>query len=203
MNWMPATQPHIPSPRVDPAALPPVIRTSEPGSFAATRWRCAPRRSCATRRRPPPTCRTSTPLDELHAELTGGLIRALHETAPDVAFWNATAAAYLGRSWLDVPWYWAEAYFYRRLLEAVRYFQPGPWQGVDPYASTKRREWAAEAAPAAVGAPWRRCRTMSRRGSRPCCTPACGATVPTSATWLRRTSAQRAARRRTRQPAGG
>lgn len=153
MNWMPATQPHIPSPRVDPAALPPVIRTSEPGSFArntlAVRVPAILRDTQATTVYPPDI---HAALDELHAELTGGVIRGLHETAPDAAFWNATAAAYLGRSWLDVPWYWAEAYFYRRLLEAVRYFQPGPWQGVDPYASTKRREWAAEAAPAAVGA---------------------------------------------------
>jgi uncharacterized protein with ATP-grasp and redox domains len=147
------TPPHIPPPRVDPAALPPVIRTSEPGSFAhntlAVRVPAILRATQDSATYPPDI---HAALDELHAELTGGVIRKLHEAAPDAAFWNATAAAHLGRSWLDVPWYWAEAFFYRRMLEAVRYFQPGPWQGVDPYAPTKRREWAAEAAPAAVGA---------------------------------------------------
>ncbi len=153
MNRVPATRPYIPPPRVNPAALPPAIRTSEPGSFArntlAVRVPAILRDTQAATAYPP---EIHAALDELHSELTGGVIRGLRETAPDVAFWNDTAAPYLGRSWLDVPWYWAEAYFYRRLLEAVRYFQPGPWQGVDPYAPTKRREWAAEAAPAAVGA---------------------------------------------------
>jgi hypothetical protein len=49
-------------------------------------------------------------------------MQPLHEQAPDVAFWNRELAAYQGRTWLEVPWYFAEAYFYRRLLEAVRYF---------------------------------------------------------------------------------
>ena len=53
---------------------------------------------------------------------------------------------YEGRSWLDLPWYFAETYFYRRLLEAVGYFQPGPWQGHDPYAAQKREEEGQAAA---------------------------------------------------------
>ena len=35
-------------------------------------------------------------------------------------------------------------------LEATRFFQAGPLKGFDPFASTKRREWAADVAPAAV-----------------------------------------------------
>lgn len=47
---------------------------------------------------------------------------------------------YAGRSWYDVPWLWAESHFYRRLLDAVGYFGPGPWQGVDPFRPAKLAE---------------------------------------------------------------
>jgi hypothetical protein len=91
-------------------------------------------------------------LQALYTELTEGRIRPLEEEAPDTAQWNVWAAAFVGRTWLDVPWYWAEAYFYRRLLEATGYFRPGPMEGVDPFAPIKRKEWAVNAAPAAAEA---------------------------------------------------
>jgi uncharacterized protein with ATP-grasp and redox domains len=86
----------------------------------------------------------------LHDELTAGAIRGLIEDAPDRPFWDAAAAPYVGQGWLEAPWYWAEAYFYRRVLEATGYFQPGPWQGVDPYAAKKAAEWVPDAAPRVV-----------------------------------------------------
>ena len=73
-----------------------------------------------------------------------GRVRPLHEDAPDVAQWNEWSGAYFGRTWLDVPWYWAEAYFYRRLLEATGYFQTGPLPGWTRFAGIKRREWDAD-----------------------------------------------------------
>lgn len=89
-------------------------------------------------------------LEALHAELTGGRIRPLREESADALDWNARSTPYFGRTWLEVPWYWAEAYFYRRVLEATGYFRPGPFHGFDPFASTKRKEWARDVAPAAV-----------------------------------------------------
>jgi hypothetical protein len=53
---------------------------------------------------------------------------------------------------LDVPWYWAEAFFYRRILEATSYFQPGEWHLFDPYSAKKQTEWQPNAAPALVAA---------------------------------------------------
>lgn len=54
---------------------------------------------------------------------------------------------YAGRSWFEVPFLWSESYFYRRLLHAVGYFGPGPWQGVDPFRPFKLAELdTAEAA---------------------------------------------------------
>ena len=56
------------------------------------------------------------------------------------AAWNNELARYPGKTWLEVPWYWAEVYFYRRLLEAVGYFQPGAWQAHDPFGVQKREQ---------------------------------------------------------------
>lgn len=79
-------------------------------------------------------------LRALRAEVLGGTIRPLTEEAPDRALWDRLSAPHVGGSWQDVPWYWAEAFFYRRLLEATRYFQPGAWWGLDPFGPLKRAE---------------------------------------------------------------
>jgi uncharacterized protein with ATP-grasp and redox domains len=125
--------------------------TSEPGSFAhntlAVRVPAILRDTIAANDFSPQIVGA---LEELHAELLAGHIRPLQEDTPDREYWNHISAPYIGRTWLDAPWYWAEAYFYRRVLEATGYFRPGPTEGLDPYAATKRREWAVDAAPAAV-----------------------------------------------------
>jgi len=72
--------------------------------------------------------------------LEGKPIGPLTEEAPDRAEWYAEWARYAGRTWLNIPWYFAEAFFYRRLLEAVRYFQSGPWRGRDPFKPQKQEE---------------------------------------------------------------
>jgi hypothetical protein len=141
----------VPPSQVSLTDLPAAIRTSDPGSFA---------RYTLTARLPEILRETSAPgdvpdeirraVEDLHAELTGGVVRVVREEAPDRVFWNAVSAPHLGRGWLDVPWYWAEAYFYRRLLEATRYFQPGPWKSVDPFGAKKAMELVPEAAPDAA-----------------------------------------------------
>jgi hypothetical protein len=83
-------------------------------------------------------------LEELAGELSGGGLRPLREEAPDRAEWDRAAAPHLGRRWLDLPFYFAEAFFYRRLLEATGYFGPG---GRDPFAGPKDHEWAPDQAP--------------------------------------------------------
>jgi hypothetical protein len=143
----------IPPFQIALADLPPAIRTSDPGSFARY----------TLKERVPGILQETLGLNEypedirkaladLHLELTGGVTREVREEAQDRAFWNAVSTPHIGRSWLDVPWYWAEAYFYRRLLEATRYFQPGPWHSVDPFGSKKDTELAPEAAPATAKA---------------------------------------------------
>ena len=79
-------------------------------------------------------------LEVLRAEIAARPMQPLLESASDVDFWNAKLAVYAGKTWLGVPWYFAETFFYRKLLEAVGYFQPGIWQGRNPFQKQKDRQ---------------------------------------------------------------
>jgi len=115
--------------------------TSEPGSFA--------RRTIVKRKPqiiqqviadtpyPPDIVRA---LEAFAEEIATSPMQPLRESSPDVDLWNSELAKYQGRPWLDAPWYFAEAYFYRRLMEAVEYFQPGPWKYHDPFGIKKRAQ---------------------------------------------------------------
>ncbi len=132
--------------------LPPPLMTSEPGSFAQrTILERKPqiiRQVLADTAYPPEILwAMRTFRDEIHtstgsgsADVVSHPIRPLTEDMPDVAFWNEALTAYEGQTWLDAPWYFAETYFYRRLLEATHYFQPGPWQTYDPFGKKKREQ---------------------------------------------------------------
>jgi uncharacterized protein with ATP-grasp and redox domains len=114
--------------------------TSEPGSFAQrTITEGKPRNIEAALRDNDYPPKIVSALHALRRELALETIHPPDPTAPDADFWHAQWARYRGRTWLEVPWYFAEAYFYRRLLEAVDYFRPGPWQGHDPFAAQKER----------------------------------------------------------------
>jgi len=80
-------------------------------------------------------------------EIREGTVQPLTEKAPDVKEWNKNWMKFKGRTWLELPWYFAEAYFYRRLLEAVEYFQPGPLRGRDPFSRSKRQQLAESITP--------------------------------------------------------
>ncbi len=120
-------------------SLPPPLMTSERGSFA---------RHTGEVRQPQIIAQlldkggypaaTQHDLVALRNEILGGPILSLRESAPDTSSWNAIVEAHRGASWLDTGWYFAEAYFYRRLLEAVRYFDRKPWKGRDPFGPVKR-----------------------------------------------------------------
>jgi uncharacterized protein with ATP-grasp and redox domains len=81
-------------------------------------------------------------VDKLNAlidEIPDGLIRPIQDPgAPDMLDWETYTAPYVRQNWLEVPWFFGENYFYRRILEATGYFQPGPWRGRDPYAQQKQ-----------------------------------------------------------------
>ncbi|WP_435273251.1 damage-control phosphatase ARMT1 family protein [Streptomyces parvulus] len=82
-------------------------------------------------------------LDALLASCADGVVEPLpaQADARDRERWARWGLdAYAGRSWYEVPWLWAESHFYRRLLDAVGYFAPGTWQGVDPFRPAKLAE---------------------------------------------------------------
>ena len=78
-------------------------------------------------------------LADLQAALPQGRIRHLKdEAAPDHAAWQRYIEPQLGETWLTANWFFAETYFYRRVLEATGYFMPGPGEKLDPYQPQKQ-----------------------------------------------------------------
>jgi hypothetical protein len=121
-----------------PAAA--AIVSNAPGSFARGVLRRRHPDLIATVRRLvpyPPAIQES--LDQLLVTIDG-TIPPPPSDAHDGAAWQEWAAPYLGRNWVDVPFLWAESYFYRLLLEATGYFGSGPWAGIDPFAPQKNAE---------------------------------------------------------------
>ncbi len=84
-------------------------------------------------------------LDNLLDETLTGRISPLSPTAHDHAAWDTWGEHFFGRRWVDAPFLWAESYFYRRLLDAVGFFQPGPWFWIDPFEFLKTAELGAPA----------------------------------------------------------
>ncbi len=120
--------------------IPEPLRGKEPGTWAhftiTVRLPEIARRTLAENDFPP---EAAARLEALIQEIPQGPIRPLQDPgAPDQADWDAYVAPVAGQDWLEVPWFFAETYFYRRILEATGYFQPGPGQGVDPYRQQKR-----------------------------------------------------------------
>lgn len=81
-------------------------------------------------------------LAALIEETTGGVIGPLRPDAHDGHAWQQWSHGHLGRRWDEVPFLWAESFFYRRLLEAVDFFSPGPWYWLDPFEHLKSAELA-------------------------------------------------------------
>jgi len=121
--------------------LPPPLMTSKPGSFARqTIVERVPQIIEQVIEDSDYAADVLEKLGRLNLEIASRPVSPLTEDAPDVADWNRALGAYLGRTWLELPWYFAETFFYRRLLEAVGYFQPGPNQGRDPFMAPKQAQ---------------------------------------------------------------
>jgi len=135
--------------KFDPTNPPPLLMTGEPGSFA--------HRAMTTRKpavienilkdhedRYPVGFKLA--LQALNDELVEDkLIQPLKTTAPDGPDWAVAWRPHQNDTWLDCPWYFAESFFYRRILEAVDYFGQGQWAGVDPYLPRKKAELKSDA----------------------------------------------------------
>ncbi|MEI7771318.1 MAG: ARMT1-like domain-containing protein [Chloroflexales bacterium] len=120
--------------------IPPPLRGAEIGSFAhntiARRLPAIARRVLIENELAPEAARAVAALAD---EMPDAPLRPLRDPgAPDLALWAAYIAPYAGQSWLQAPWFVAETYFYRRILAATGYFQPGPGHRADPFALQKR-----------------------------------------------------------------
>ncbi|RCG31031.1 protein-glutamate O-methyltransferase family protein [Sphaerisporangium album] len=91
-------------------------------------------------------------LDLLEDEVARDVIAPLDRSAHDHALWDEGGREMFGRRWVDVPFLWAESYFYRKILHATGYFEEGPWRGVDPFGPVKRAELDGEAVDAELAA---------------------------------------------------
>ncbi len=121
--------------------IPAPLRGSQSGSWAerSLRWRLPEigRRAANERRWPD---EVGADLLRLAEEVPDGRIEPLHDPgAPDADAWQPLVAPQVGMTWLEVPWFFAETYFYRRLLAASGYFQPGATHGLDPFGPEKQR----------------------------------------------------------------
>lgn len=137
---VPSAIPHLPTPP------PPPLMTSEAGSFA---------RFTIEKRKPeilqqvmddngyPPEVMAA--LETFADELRSGQVQPLSgEDVPGWEVWHPLWRAWEGSTWLELPWYFAETFFYWRLLDTVGYFRPGPWRGRDPFEGAKQRELARQ-----------------------------------------------------------
>ncbi len=81
-------------------------------------------------------------LNRLHDTITGDApLQMLDFPAPDYELWAAYCAERDGESWLNTVWFFAEMYFYRQVIQAVRWWETGR----DPFAPNKAEEYSSPA----------------------------------------------------------
>jgi uncharacterized protein with ATP-grasp and redox domains len=77
-------------------------------------------------------------LEKLAAKLPNEYLEILdHDTGVDFLDWEQYLQPYQGQRWVDIPWFVAETYFYRLILNITNYFRTGEGQEVDPFALQK------------------------------------------------------------------
>lgn len=123
---------------------PPPLRGADPDSFAhhtvKNRWPRIAQRVIDENDFPSSVDRRIRALID---ELPDGTVRPIEDDgAPDVALWADWIAPFAGQSWLEIPWFAGETYFYRRILEATGYFRSGPTAGDDPFMHQKQQGFA-------------------------------------------------------------
>ncbi|MBE9008572.1 protein-glutamate O-methyltransferase family protein [Fortiea sp. LEGE XX443] len=119
--------------------LPPSLIGSEVGSF--TEFTVTQRMPAIARRvivENDFSSEINARLESLATELPTGYLPPLrNDTGTDFSAWNIYLQFYKDQRWVDVPWFLAETYFYRLILEITHYFRPGRWQAVDPFQLQK------------------------------------------------------------------
>jgi hypothetical protein len=130
---------------------PPPISTGDPGSFAMrTITERKPRIIAQVLGANRLSAHARGSLDALAEEIRCGAVTDpfAGRSFPPGAFageersaWEAEIARHVGRPWLDIPWYFAEACFYLRVLLACGYYDTPPGTA-DPFQAAKDEELA-------------------------------------------------------------
>lgn len=77
-------------------------------------------------------------LRQLLDEIPQSVLRPLKDrNAPDVEQWSACLQPYAGQNWLQTPWFLCETYFFRRIIEAIRFYDRDADERLDPYHAQK------------------------------------------------------------------
>ena len=123
------------------ATLPTPLRGDEPHSFVhhtiTVRWPRIAQQVIADNEYTPDVNRR---IQALIDDIPDTPIRLLDDPgAPDEALWNERLTPYEGMGWLECPWFVGETYFYRRLMEAIGYFQEGATWLNDPFSTDKHK----------------------------------------------------------------
>jgi uncharacterized protein with ATP-grasp and redox domains len=110
-----------------PSAFPPPLMVSEPGSFAEDTIRSRKPTILADilahNTYPPDVVRG---LESLRDEIASrASVSGLNGPSHDMTFWQRALAPWNDNSWFELPWFLAETYFYRRVLDIVGYKPPG------------------------------------------------------------------------------
>jgi hypothetical protein len=128
--------------RRDATALPPVWTSDDPESFAHDVIHVRhPRLIEQVRAAHPFAPEQDSGLARLAAEMAGP-VQPPDPSTVEAPAWHRWSRHYLGKRWDQLPFLWAESYFYRRLLETCGHFTPGPWFWLDPFAHLKTAELA-------------------------------------------------------------
>jgi hypothetical protein len=128
--------------------LPPELLNNDPAGFAWGVWHDrTPKLIAQIRDAYPYGPAQRHAFDALWDEVSTGTLQPLPDHAHDAEQW---ASGYYGKPWQDAPFLWSESYFYRRVLDAAGFFEPGPWYYVDPFAQLKDAELHSAAAAAAL-----------------------------------------------------
>jgi len=118
-------------------AVPPPLRGADAGSFAehsiVHRLPHIAQRVVADN---PLTAAMRHRIADLIAAIPHRTLEAFTDpAAPDMPDWHDYVRPYLDHNWLQVPWFFAETYFYRRLIAITEFFHTG----CDPFAAQKQQ----------------------------------------------------------------
>jgi uncharacterized protein with ATP-grasp and redox domains len=83
---------------------------------------------------------TQTKMQQLIAEVQGGLIAPLTLHDESDGYWEMPLRRYVGKHWPAVPFYFAEAYLYRRIAEIFGWIGTGGIRPFDPFLSVKKKD---------------------------------------------------------------